>query len=50
VPLRKMLELLLNGGYDGYVTFEWEKRWHRELPEPEIAFPRFVEKMREWFG
>lgn len=49
VPLRKMLELLLNGGYDGYVTFEWEKRWHRELPEPEIAFPRFVEKMREWF-
>ncbi len=50
VPLRKMLEMLIDGGYEGYVTFEWEKRWHRELAEPEIAFPKFVEKMREWFG
>jgi len=49
VPLKKMLEMLRDGGYDGYVTFEWEKRWRRELPEPETAFPRFVEKMREWF-
>jgi len=49
VPIRKMLEMLIDGGYQGYVTFEWEKRWHRELPEPEIAFPRFIEKMREWF-
>jgi sugar phosphate isomerase/epimerase len=50
VPLREMLQMLFDGGYDGYVTFEWEKRWRRDLLEPEIAFPRFVEKMREWFG
>jgi len=50
VPIKKMLEMLMDGGYEGYVTFEWEKRWHSELPEPEIAFPRFIEKMREWFG
>ncbi|RJS92154.1 sugar phosphate isomerase/epimerase [Candidatus Bathyarchaeota archaeon] len=50
VPIKEMLEMLINGGYEGYVTFEWEKRWHPELPEPEIAFPRFVEKIREWFG
>ena len=49
VPIRDMLEMLIDGGYEGYITFEWEKRWHRELPEPEIAFPKFVEKMREWF-
>ena len=50
VPLKKMLKMLINDDYNGYVTFEWEKRWHPYLPEPEIAFPRFVEKMREWFG
>jgi len=50
VPIKKMLEMLMNGGYKGYVTFEWEKRWHNYLSEPEIAFPRFVEKIREWFG
>ena len=49
VPLKRMLELLLDGGYDGYITFEWEKRWHPELMDPEIVFPKFVEKMREWF-
>ena len=50
MPIRDMLEMLIDGGYEGYITFEWEKRWHNELSEPEIAFPRFVEKMREWFG
>jgi hypothetical protein len=45
-----MLALLIEGGYEGYATLEWEKRWHPDLPEPEEAFPRYVRKMREWFG
>jgi len=28
-------------GYEGYVSFEWEKYWHPELEEPEIAFADF---------
>ncbi len=48
VPLKKMLDMLLQGGYDGYATFEWEKRWHPELLEPEIVFPQYVQKMHEW--
>jgi len=48
VPLKRMLNMLLQGGYDGYATLEWEKRWHPELPEPEVAFPQYVQKMREW--
>jgi sugar phosphate isomerase/epimerase len=48
VPLKAMLDLLVAGGYDGYAILEWEKRWHRELAEPEVAFPQFVSKMREW--
>jgi sugar phosphate isomerase/epimerase len=48
VPVKEMLDLLIAGGYDGYATLEWEKRWHPELPEPEQAFPKYVQKMREW--
>ncbi len=45
LPLAEGLGLLSRNGYDGWVTFEHEKRWHPELPEPEDAFPRFI----EWF-
>jgi sugar phosphate isomerase/epimerase len=50
VPLKKMLDMLVEGGYDGYAILEWEKRWHPDLLEPEIAFPQYVEKMREWLS
>jgi fatty-acyl-CoA synthase len=48
VPVRRMLELLVAGGYRGYAILEWEKRWRPALPEPEVAFPQFVAKMQEW--
>jgi sugar phosphate isomerase/epimerase len=48
VPLKEMLDLLTQGRYDGYAILEWERRWHRELAEPEIAFPQYVRQMREW--
>ena len=45
-----MLDLLVAGGYDGYAILEWEKRWIPTLQEPEIAFPQYVQKMREWLA
>lgn len=50
VPLQTMLNLLIQGGYQGYAILEWEKRWIPDLPEPEVAFPQYVAKMREWMG
>ena len=32
--------------YDGYVSFEWEKYWHPEIEEPEVALPDFVRAMK----
>jgi len=32
--------------YDGYVSFEWEKYWHPEIEEPEVALPDFIRAMR----
>ncbi|BDI30055.1 hypothetical protein CCAX7_21060 [Capsulimonas corticalis] len=50
IPLREMIALLRAGGYDGYVTLEWEKRWIPELLEPEVAFPQYAKVLREWLG
>jgi sugar phosphate isomerase/epimerase len=48
VPLRKMLRMLVGGGYDGYAIFEWEKRWYPDVAEPEEVFPHYVQQMRAW--
>lgn len=45
-PFRKFYELIHGGGYDGYYTFEWEKAWHPELAEADVALPAFVKTMR----
>jgi hypothetical protein len=29
-------------GYDEYLSLEWEKQWHPEIAEPEIALPQAV--------
>jgi sugar phosphate isomerase/epimerase len=50
VPVADMLKLLARDGFDGYLSFEWEKKWHPELAEPEIAFAQYAYKMREIMG
>jgi sugar phosphate isomerase/epimerase len=47
VPVRKQVEVLAASGYAGCYTFEWEKVWHPELEEPEIAIADFAEFMRK---
>ena len=46
VPVGEVLRLLVSGGYDGWIAFEWEKRWHPEIEEPEVALPDFVRVLR----
>lgn len=47
VPVRKQIEVLAATEYTGCYTFEWEKVWHPELEEPEIAFADFADFMRK---
>ena len=47
VPVRKQVEVLTAFGYTGCYTFEWEKVWHPDLEEPEIAIADFAEFMRK---
>jgi sugar phosphate isomerase/epimerase len=45
LPLKEMVSELRSVGYDGWLTLEWEKRWHADIEEPEVALPRYVEVM-----
>jgi len=47
LPHEQIYSLLEKGGYDGFLSLEWEKRWHPDLPDPEIAFPQYVEYMNK---
>ena len=47
VPLAELVGLLVAGGYDGYFTLEYEKRWRNTLAEPEQSLPAFAELMKQ---
>ena len=42
VPVKRQVELLAGIGYAGFYSFEWEKAWHPEIAEPEIAIADFA--------
>ena len=45
VPMREQVKVLAAAGYAGYYAFEWEKKWHPEIEEPEVAFPHYAKTM-----
>jgi sugar phosphate isomerase/epimerase len=48
VPVPEILELLEAGGYPGWISVEWEKRWHPEIEEPEVALPQHQRQLATW--
>ena len=49
-PMRPAIQLLMKGGYKGYYSFEWEKLWHPEIEEPEIALAQYPVEIMKYFG
>lgn len=47
VTLHESLTALKQSGYDGYLSLEWEKKWHPTIAEPEIALPQASPWMRD---
>ncbi len=41
-PIKQLLSALDTIGYDGYLTLEWVKRWHKNLDEPTVSIPLFA--------
>jgi fatty-acyl-CoA synthase len=50
VPVRDMLGLLQAAGYPPWISVEWEKRWHPEIEEPEVALPQHLGLLTEWLS
>jgi sugar phosphate isomerase/epimerase len=50
VPVRAQMETLVRHGYRGAFGFEWEKRWHPEIEEPEVAFAHYAKVAREYLA
>ena len=50
VPVRAMLGVLAAGGSPGWISVEWEKRWHSEIAEPQIALPQHLRVLADWMA
>lgn len=47
MPLREIVNLLQQRRYAGFVSFEWEKKWHPNIPDAALAIPHFAAWIRE---
>jgi len=50
VPVKEQVAVLAKGGYEGFYCLEWEKKWHPEIEEPEVAFPHYAKTMAEYLS
>jgi len=50
LPLADVLGRMKAGGFGGFFSFEWEKKWFPDLEPPEQAFPQFIHKLRRSWG
>jgi len=49
-PLSEAIGALRKGGYNGFYSFEWEKLWHPEIAEPEIAIAAYPDAIKKYFS
>lgn len=47
VPIFDAVDLMRRDGYNGYFSFEWEKLWHPDIADPEIALADYPIAMRK---
>ena len=50
VPIPAILSTLQSQGYNGWLSVEWEKKWHPEIAEPEIAIPQHAEVLHKYLA
>lgn len=42
IPVKQTMLLLLDNGYDGFVSLEWVKKWQPDLEDAGVVFPNFA--------
>lgn len=48
VPIRESINVLSRAHFDGWVTVNWLKFQHPEIPAPDIALPHYARVLRQW--
>jgi sugar phosphate isomerase/epimerase len=49
VPIFQAIDILYRNHYPGYYSFEWEKLWHPEILDPQIALADYPVAMKKHF-
>lgn len=50
VPVERQIKALQGIGYKGFYCFEWEKMWHPEIDDPEIAIADYAHVVGDCLG
>jgi sugar phosphate isomerase/epimerase len=50
VPIQRQIKALQSIGYKGFYCFEWEKVWHPDLEDPEIAIADYARVVGQCLG
>jgi sugar phosphate isomerase/epimerase len=50
VPVQRQIEALRSIGYKGFYCFEWEKLWHPDIADPEIAIADYARVVGQCLG
>jgi sugar phosphate isomerase/epimerase len=48
LPIRDVAEWVGGRQFDGWASFEWEKYWNPQIPEPEAVLPGYVKYLSEY--
>jgi len=50
IPIPRIIDVLNNNGYDGYLSLEWEKKYNPHLEEPEMIIPAYIDYIKKYLG
>jgi sugar phosphate isomerase/epimerase len=50
VPIKRQIEALRSINYKGFFCFEWEKLWHPDIDDPEIAIADYARVVGQCLG
>ncbi len=48
-PIFEAVTVLAKNNYQGYYSFEWEKLWHPEIEDSDVAIAQYPKAMRAFF-
>jgi sugar phosphate isomerase/epimerase len=48
--VQQAIAFMARRGFDGYVSVDWEKQWHPEIADPEVALPHFARTLRQYLA